>query len=190
MAKKPTLHRKKFREMILYFAEIGRDDRPFGLTRLNKQMWAADFWAYRALGAPISGATYLHREFGPSPKGIEGERASLVEDGGLSIKEEQRLGGTLKRPVALRGADASVFSQDEIQVMDEVAAVFKGKWAAAVTEWSHSLPAWLLTLDCEEIPYHMAFMWQDEKVGLEDFAWAYTKLAERQGEQQAGRKVS
>src|SRR3990172_10327861 len=59
--------KEKLTELIVYFAEKGKDDNYLGATKLNKLLFLADFLAYGYLGVPITGATYIHQKLGPTP---------------------------------------------------------------------------------------------------------------------------
>lgn len=62
------LNKEKFRELILYVANMSRNDPDFGAVKLNKILYYADFRAYRELGRPISGAAYRKLSEGPAPR--------------------------------------------------------------------------------------------------------------------------
>jgi hypothetical protein len=71
------------REMVLFFAS-----KPGGVlkTKLNKLLWYADFFHFRAFSSSISGATYVHLPYGPVPNQYENHLAALIELNALSAE--------------------------------------------------------------------------------------------------------
>ena len=57
-------HREKLKELILHVSKKARL-RDLGSIKLNKVLWFSDITAYLHLGEPITGETYLKRQFGP-----------------------------------------------------------------------------------------------------------------------------
>ena len=58
---------KKLKELVLYIAQKSEDDPSFGATKLNKILFAADFYFFGQTGRSITGASYVHRGKGPVP---------------------------------------------------------------------------------------------------------------------------
>ena len=52
---------KKLKELVLYIAQKSEDDPSFGATKLNKILFAADFYFFGQTGRSITGASYVHR---------------------------------------------------------------------------------------------------------------------------------
>jgi len=50
---------------VLYLSQRSADDPGFGMVKLNKLLYRADFEAYRLLGHSITGAVYEKQDFGP-----------------------------------------------------------------------------------------------------------------------------
>jgi uncharacterized phage-associated protein len=183
MGKKFEFNRQKFAELILYLAQESEGDRLFGSTKLNKLLFAADFWAYGFLGKPITGATYVHLQLGPGPRELMDVRDELTREGRLSIEEHAMFGGRVqKRPVAESNPNLSVFTREELQLCHTVLDVFKHMGAGDISDWSHRALGWLLTDDGEEIPYETVFVWRDEPITPSDMRRAQELLAARQKE--------
>lgn len=139
---------RKLAEMIVLFAEQPGMWR----TKLNKMLFYADFLHAKRHGCSISGARYVHMQFGPVPADFYAIQARLVE--GADIDEvpsqEGDCSGTVF--VARRPADRSVFTPDELRTLSDVAAYFEGWSASRLVEFSHREPAWAETSDRETIP--------------------------------------
>lgn len=130
---------EKFKELLLYFARECKDDPHFGATKLNKQLFFADFLAYERLGQSITGAEYLALPYGPGPKRLVPLRAEMVENDDLYI--EQR--SFQERIIALRNPNMKLFSKEEIEIVDEVIEALRDHDAEEVSQLSHKFLGWL-----------------------------------------------
>lgn len=149
---------RKFAEMVLYVADLLRDDRAGGATKLNKVLFFAEFTHLRRHSAVISGCEFQKLTHGPAPRQLLPVRRRLVEAGAAEIVEEDFLGRPQHRLLPLRPPDVTVFSPDERQSIDDVLAQLAGMTGTQVSELSHEEPGWLLTRDGETIPYATAFL--------------------------------
>jgi hypothetical protein len=149
----------KFRELIVYLAEKSVDDSSFGDTRLNKQLYFCDFVAYQDIGHAITGAPYQRGQHGPTARALIPVREELVDEGAIRIEERPR--GSVKQRVTipLRKADLKSFTQQELDVIDEVVAAFKGATARHISHVSHVESAgWNLVSRDQDIPYSTALV--------------------------------
>ncbi len=151
---------EKFRELIVYIARRCADDPTFGSVKLNKILFYADFAAYRQLREPITGATYRKLSEGPAPKELLRARDALIDSGRIEMEARTYFGLVQKRPVVVPGStiDTSVFSQTELDIVDETVEFFRGKSAREVSDYSHREPGWILAEELEEIPYQTAHL--------------------------------
>ena len=158
--KKFPANPKKFENMILYFAKASQGDPLFGATKLNKQLFYADYFAYAKLGTPISAMNYFHIERGPAPRAMLPTRTRMIADGACTIQKVSM--GASRRPqdrvVALRDPDLSDFSADELSVMEEVVAELRCDDGTDVTNKTHDLIAWKAAADRENIPWESIFV--------------------------------
>lgn len=144
---------RRFEELILLLAKLSEEDEHFGATKLNKLLFYCDFLAYAHLGAPLTGAPYQKLEYGPAPRPLKPTLAKLVREGRLAEEQRDRFSLQQKRPVALREADRSLFSEDEIELIESMVAKFRSESATAISDLSHQLPGWKLARKGETIPY-------------------------------------
>jgi hypothetical protein len=150
---------KKMRELILLVAELTKEDPSAGAIKLNKILFHADFRAYLKLGQPITGHPYVHREFGPAPKDLRPIRASLQREGDADVAEvDVGAPKAQDRIVPKRPADRSMFSPDELRIVQDVVAELWDLRGMEVSRDSHKLPGWRATSEGEEIPYQTAFV--------------------------------
>jgi len=149
----------KFRELMLYIAQEMADDPAFGATVLNKVLFFADFFAYRFLGQPITGAVYQKLDYGPAPRRLLRELEQLTHEGRAVIHERKRGAGIQKRLVALDKPNLDLFSGTEIALVNEVINGLRGRGAVAVSTFSHRASVgWLAAEMHEDIPYGTVFL--------------------------------
>jgi len=143
---------RKLTEMVVFFAGF----QPMWRTKLNKMLFYADFLHAKRHGVLISGARYVHMQYGPVPSDFYALQARLVDDADIDEvpAQEGECSGTIF--VARRPADREVFSAEELQTLKDVAAYFKGWSATQLVEFSHREPAWAETGDRETIPLSYA----------------------------------
>jgi len=153
----------KFRELLLYIAQQCRDDVFFGATKLNKQLFFADFLAFRNLGQPITGADYMALEHGPGPRRLLPIRAEMICNGELAIDVRAHQ----DRIVALREPDKGVFTEDELAIVDDVIEELRDATADEVSKFSHRFAGWLAAMKegnatgrHVSIPYETVFVEQ------------------------------
>jgi hypothetical protein len=149
---------RKLQELILFLAYRSEDDPRFGSTKLNKQLFFADFLAYVKLGKAITGHVYQKLPNGPAPRRMVPIIRDMVGAGSLAIQERDHFGRTQKVPVALRQADLQRFTSDEIAVVTEVLDTLRRKNAKGVSGLSHQFAGWKLAKERETIPYEVALV--------------------------------
>jgi hypothetical protein len=141
----------KFRELVLYVAQRCSDDPKFGDTRLNKVLFFSDAFALQYLGDPITGARYQKLKHGPAPRALLPVRRELEEEGAVEVRHVGDPPRTVT--VALREPDMSAFSEEEIDVVDQVIGLFEGRTATRVSHLAHlNSPGWNLVELYEDIP--------------------------------------
>ena len=163
--------RPRLKELILYISKQAEPDENFGSTALNKLLFFADFLSYAKFGKPITGAEYIREKHGPVPKPVRTGRNSPIaelERAGALRREATRLTGVPKemtrvKPIALRQADMSLFSEDEINLVNQVIATFYGWPAGKISKYTHELPQWHSVPLLEVIPYETVFVAQDQR---------------------------
>lgn len=161
----PKFESTKFQELVLYISDSCQDDPTFGAVKLNKILFYADFYAYRILGEPITGATYQKLPEGPAPRQMLPERRKLIASGRVKLVSQSYFSGVQQRlvPSAEYNREmASEFITDrERMIVDEVISFFKGKTAREVSDYSHRERGWILVDYGEDIPYETAWLSTD-----------------------------
>jgi hypothetical protein len=164
---------RKFEELILYVARESQDDRRCGATKLNKILFYADFMAYHKLGQSITGQKYQKLERGPAPKRVVPVVESMVSRGFCAWAERSYFGFPLKKLIALREPDVSVFSAEELDVARTVISELWDLNATEVSDLSHRFVGWQAAEIGEEIPYETVFVDEPRPLTQEEEAWAH-----------------
>jgi hypothetical protein len=156
MAEAEEQNERKLREMILYISKLSEGDEAFGSTKLNKLLFYSDFTAYLRFGKPISGVSYRRLDHGPAPVNMIKNRDRMVKGKDLLIAQTKFHNHTQEKPIALREADFSIFTSQEISLIDRIVHQFHGMKAAEVSDLSHNFVGWKLAKENEVIPYSVS----------------------------------
>jgi hypothetical protein len=153
----------KFSELVLLLVERSASDPRMSRVKFNKLLYYADFEAYRRLGSPMTGATYVKGEHGPMAAELPRAELELGRRGYLSWRREPAGPHTQKIPVANEGADEQQFSQDELAIISEALSQLLPLGGKGAREWSHEESVgWnVAEEEGEPIPYHTAFISPD-----------------------------
>jgi hypothetical protein len=174
---------EKMAELILYVSDRCQTDPAFGAVKLNKILFHSDFLFYKMRGRPITGMEYMKLQWGPAPRRLVPIRRELIERKELLIRPQPYGTWQQDRPIALRPADLSEFTGEEIAIVDSVISDLWGKSATDVSEETHLFAGWKLAEERETIPYPTILIAEDEEPSEEDYA-----LAAELGHEWAGRR--
>ncbi len=140
-------------QMVVYFSLTCQ---PF-ITKMNKLLFYADFLSYKQKGYSISGMTYKAIQLGPVPlrfDGLYGNISELVERK-VEFFSNDVYG---ERLVARKEFDTSLFTTDELEILEKVAVRFKNTPTRDIVLISHDEQAWIDNEKEErEITYQYAF---------------------------------
>lgn len=126
-------------------------------TKLNKLLFYADFLAFKTTGQSITGLIYLHLDYGPVPDKFDIMLGLLLNE--KAIKEElvefpNGASGTKLLPNV--ESDISIFTAEEIGILEKVAEFIKGRTSKDISDISHSEKAYKQTGTQELISYEHA----------------------------------
>lgn len=170
---------RKYAELIKYISAKSSNDPYFGKTKLFKILFYSDFLAYRELGQSISGDRYVKQTHGPVPTRINYMIKTLVEKEELALSPGYLGTHVQQKPVHLSRPDLSVFSADEIAIVDEVIESLRGKSARQVSELSHEFIGWKVAEMGMNIPYEIALVGAEE-ITEEDIEFGSELIEEAQ----------
>jgi transcriptional regulator with XRE-family HTH domain len=130
---------QKFTEMILYFSS----EKDVWKTKLNKMLFYADFANYKYHNRSISGAKYCPIDMGPVPDNFNILFEILVNEKVLDVSYQSFSdGGIGEKYTPLRGFDESLFTPDELEIMQNVKVRLTNISTQDVIEMSHQEKAW------------------------------------------------
>lgn len=147
---------EKLENMILYLAK-----HLDGVlkTKLNKLLWYCDFLHFKETSVSITGAQYMHYQYGPVPKhyglvtGIM-ESAGLLDKNEVGFNTEEGIVG--EQFTALVEPSKDIFSETELKVMQFVIDTFCTYTATRVMNQSHQETAYRKSGDRDVISYEHA----------------------------------
>lgn len=144
---------RKLKELIVYISNRCANDSSFGAIMLNKILYYSDFRAFERTAMPITGTRYFKIRHGPAPKALLPVRRELMDEGAITL-DKVRIGDYNQiRTIAHRQAALSLFSDDEISIVDEVIEELRGKSAAQISEASHDVRWRALQME-DAMPYN------------------------------------
>lgn len=143
---------EKIKNMILYILEFHETFR----TKINKLLWYMDFLCYKVYSVSISGNSYTHSTYGPTADDYELIISVMLKDA-LIDKDEVVAYDTVREQLKpLISCDKSMFSEDEIKVMDFVLSKFKDFKCGEISEYSHKEAPYKDTIEGQKISYALA----------------------------------
>lgn len=148
----------KFRELLLYICRCSEGDARFGATKLNKLLFYCDFLAYRQFGRAMTNHPYKRLRNGPVPRAIGSILRSMKKRSEVAQSEHNYFGKRQIRTFALRDADLSQFSADEVALVSAIIHECWGTNASQISDLSHKFQGWKLAEDGETIPYETALV--------------------------------
>jgi hypothetical protein len=172
----------KLTELVLYIGAKCALDEHYGVLKLNKILFYADFNAHRALGSAITGVEYRKYTHGPAPVMMKDLRARLHRDGdafeymnpldALNADGEEMFE---KRLLPRRGPKMELFTAREIALVDQVIERLRPMTGKQVSLMSHRHPGWEMAQMEGTIPYCSALLPEDDTgrpLSAKDRAWA------------------
>jgi len=177
---------RKFRELILYVAQHSEPDPKFGATKLNKILFYADFLAYATLGEAISGEVYQKLPNGPAPKRLIPVVRQMEQEDACRWAQRTYYDKPLKKLVALREPDLSVFKPQELELVRNVIEELLPLNGSEVSDLSHRFPGWQAAHLQEEIPYKMVFVDDPRPLSEDENEWALEIIQEYRERKAAG----
>lgn len=146
-------------EMMVFYAS-----KPGGVlkTKLNKLLWYADFIHYHLYRMSVSGATYVHLQYGPVPDNYTGYLASLCASETLVVEEidfgpgetgDHMVGEKL---VATREPKADALPESAYAVLEAVYRRFRRTGSKEISSLSHEEVGYSETVHMEPISYEYA----------------------------------
>lgn len=133
-----------FKQAVLYLIESTKSP-----LFLNKALFYADFKHHQLYGVSITGARYVHLEYGPCPKQYENLIDFMIQDGSLIQAE----GHTLKNK---KSANLDIFGDSEKEVLKFIVSLSKPDGGKKILEMSHQEDAYKKSKSMALISYEFS----------------------------------
>lgn len=166
----------RLRQLILFVAERCQADPNFGITKLVKILYRADFESFARYGESITGSRYKKFPYGPVSQAALDVKDEMEKQGEIVVVKEGYSPFLRNRVLPVQTADLAEFSGRDIALVDGVIQMFHGHTATFVSEFSHDR-AWKAADWYETIPYEAAFV-SDEPLTERDVIIAHEMIAE------------
>lgn len=164
-------NKEKFKNLVLYVCDKC-EPKELGSTKLNKVLWYTDMLSYVYFQQPVTGETYIKRQFGPVPKHVLSILNELELNRQIATKESEYFGYDKKEYIALKKPNLTLFTGQEISLIDAMIEVIcKENTARTISQASHDR-IWELAEIGEEIPYHAFLASNIGEIDKEDVEWA------------------
>ena len=148
---------EKFTEMVVYFSE---KMAPFK-TKMNKLLFYADFLMFKQSCFSISGVRYKAIDMGPVPINFQSIFEYLANKNEIDIHTTEFQNGYTGEQFKERKDrqfEADLFLENEIEILEKVATVFKSMSTKDIIKLSHLEEAWKKNeKDKSVISYEHAF---------------------------------
>jgi hypothetical protein len=155
---------RRLREAVLYVAKACEGAQFFGLVKLNKIIWRADFESFAQRGQPVTGRQYQRLPQGPAPVEMLPVLNEMQAEGLLRIERTRIVDFEEHRAIALAEPVVTLFSRGDLDYLDRSISAYWDKSGRETSDISHGT-AWSTRTDGEPMPYELAYL-SDEPLGL------------------------
>lgn len=146
------IDKNKIINLILMFAKKG-----VLKTKLLKEMFYADFLNYKFTGASITGLEYAKLPYGPVPDNFEKIITKCKNEELISYNIEYKNEYELHNIKCLTEIDETIFTNEELNIIDKVIEFFKNYKSKEIADFSHEEKAYIETNFSDKISYDYAF---------------------------------
>lgn len=170
------MDQSKFDALVHYICAKCDDPSSLGATKLNKILWYSDTGTYLAYGHSITGSSYVKRQFGPVPQDMPASRRRLVASGAIIERQAPFFGYAQTQFIALTRPDLSLFSGEEISIVDHVIEVIcRNYTATSISSLTHDR-VWELAMIGEEIPLCAVLASQPGEITENEISWGTSEM--------------
>jgi hypothetical protein len=169
---------RRLREAILFVARAAATARHFGLVKLNKIIWRADFESFTQRGQPVTGRQYQRLKQGPAPVEMRPLLNEMAAEGLLDIVRSAQGEFEEQRPVARVAPMLKFFSEQDLDYLREAIRFYWDETGRETSDHSHGV-AWQAGEDGDAMPYEFAYL-SDEPIAPTQKA-KLLRLAAEQG---------
>jgi len=144
----------KLENLISYIADKVSN---FYQTSLNKYLWYIDFSYFKKYTRSITGLRYIKYEHGPVIEEFAYKDIINYKSDKYFIEEyESNDDSTVVKIKSTKNYDLSIFTKDELDVINKIIDDFKNKSCTMLSDLSHKEQGWIKTQSKELISYDYA----------------------------------
>jgi hypothetical protein len=148
---------RRLKEAVLYVASKCFDAPSFGLVKLNKILWKADFDAFAERSQPVTGRQYSRQKQGPVPVEMLPVLNEMVRDGLIEIASSKIIDYDERRPRALVAPSLKLFSASDLSYLDRSIEFYWDRTGREASDDSHGV-AWKTRENGDLMPYELAYL--------------------------------
>ena len=151
------INEKKYKNAILFFAKKIQNGT-LGKLKLMKLLYFLDFDFFEKYGRPVTGDEYLRFEYGPVPR--MGEKMLKKMSGSEIRITKRKVAYGLNDQMhieALKDFDLSVFTKEELLMLEEVADKWERFAGTEMKNASHGEAPWIATKPNDIIDYNLVY---------------------------------
>jgi hypothetical protein len=174
-------NRDRFKALVHYTCWRCEDPRILGPVKLSKVLWYTDRSQYLKAGYSVTGATYVRQQFGPASRALSAVIAELEREGAVATRERSWSSDVLQY-FARSEPELSVFTPQEISLIDSVIEAVCFRDALPSTEARADAQIWRLAQIGETLPYCTVFAARPGEITKHDMDWAVEQIRNGRGE--------
>jgi hypothetical protein len=172
-----TFNTDKFKALVHYICRACADPSKLGKVKLHKILWYSDGSHFLRRGEPITGETYIKKQYGAFAIHLEDVVAELVHEGRLVVNQVPYFGKEKTEFIAKGDSDKGVFSEKELAIVDtNIEYICEDHTAASISERTHN-EIWEMAALNEPLPYEALLVARFLEPTEDDFCWAKDEIA-------------
>ncbi|MFN3671911.1 MAG: Panacea domain-containing protein [Bosea sp. (in: a-proteobacteria)] len=156
---------RRLQEAILYVAKQCQSAPSFGLIKLNKILWRADFVSFAERGQPVTGRQYQRLPQGPAPVEMKPVLNEMLRAGLIRIELARVINYDERRVTPLTEPSLAFFTKGDLDQLDRSIFFYWEKNGRETSDQSHGA-AWRTREDGDSMPYELAYL-SDEPLSVE-----------------------
>jgi hypothetical protein len=173
--------RDRFKTLVHYICWRCEDPRSLEPVKLSKVLWYTDRIQYLKAGHPVTGATYVRQQSGPASRALSAVIAELEREGAVATRERS-WSSDVPQYFARSEPELSVFTPQEISLIDSVIEAVCFRDALPSTEARADAQVWRLAQIGETLPYCTVFAARPGEITKRDMDWAVEQIRISRGE--------
>ena len=167
----------RLRQLTLYVSQECAAAARFGLVKLNKTLWRADFVSYACRRVPVTGRPYQRLDQGPAPKEMPHILNDLLRDEMIRFDITDFGDGIRERkPVPLGKPNMAYFTDDDVRFVDKAIRHYWDLTGQESSDDSHGV-AWQSRENGTPMFYELAYL-SDRALGPRQTQRALARAAE------------